>query len=229
MENNQLMEQPLDMGVQVEVNEPIEKIEDTSTTQPNCSTFGKFKDATSLLNAYENLEKEFTRKSQKLSALLKEEKAQMPESENTTIANNETKILTDEIYKQKDWQTNVTAFFNEKPEAKKYAKEISKIIMADKNLARSHDCLRFAYLKAVSQDNVKPANSLDDPEYFNQIINDKKVREKIINDYLLNVHSNKSNLHIISGEPNSISPTQKADKPKNLKEASQILHKLLNS
>ena len=228
MDTNQSLEQPLENGVQVEVNEPIEEAKDTTTTNSNCSTFGKFKDATSLLNAYENLEKEFTRKSQKLSALLKEE-TQSKQIEKNNLSQNESVQPPNEIYKQKNWQTNVSAFFNEIPEAKQYAKEISKILMSDKNLARSQDCLKFAYLKALSENNVKPANSLDNPEYFNEIINNKKVREKIINEYISSVHFNKNNLHVISGEPNSISLTQKAEKPKSLKEASQILHKLLNS
>lgn len=228
MENNQTMEQPLDVGVQVEVNEPIEIEKDNFTTNNNSSSFGKFKDATSLLNAYENLEKEFTRKSQKLSALLKENTTN--ETKTTDTKNLEQEVKITEVYKQKDWHTNVSSFFNTVPNAREYAKEISKILIEDKELAKNKNCLQYAFAKALAEsEKVKPANSLDNPEYFEQIVNNEKVKAKIINDYLLKINSNKNNLHIISGEPNSISLVQKTEKPKNLQEASQIFKKLLQS
>ena len=221
MENNQNMEQPLEIGVQVEVNELIEENKDTITADNNSSNFGKFKDATSLLQAYESLEKEFTRKSQKLSSLLKEQ---------TSQENNDNTITSPEFYKQKNWQTNVSNFLNENPDAKNYTKEIANILINDKELSKSKDCLKYAYYKVINGLNiVNPATALNNQNFFDEIVKNKKVKDKIINDYLLNIQSNKKNLHIISGEPNFISPTRKPDKPTTLKEASQILKKLLPS
>lgn len=233
MENIETMEQPLEV-CEAKVDEPIAEEEGNDSTTSNSSTYGKFKDATSLLNAYESLEKEFTKKSQKLAELLKanqfSEKPTIQESVENTNQSIFKQNLSGELYKQSNWQTNVNAFFTDVPDAKNYSSEIAKIIMSDSELAKSKDCLKYAYLKAINADkDVKPAYSLDNPKYFDEIINNPKVKNKIIKDYLMSIKSNQSNLKFISGEPNNISPTPPPDKPKNLKEASNILKKLLQS
>ena len=86
MENNINMEQPIQTEqVTANVNEQI--IEENSAIVNSDiqegSNFGKFKDATSLLNAYNNLEKEFTKKSQKLSELMKINQTTTEETINT--------------------------------------------------------------------------------------------------------------------------------------------------
>ena len=224
MENLNTLEQPSVIVEEVKVNEPIVEEKDNITSNTDSSTYGKFKDATSLLNAYENLEKEFTRKSQKLAEILKTQ-------ENKTTDLDVTSAQNSELYKQSNWQTNVSNFFNEFPDAKNYAGEISKILLADKDLARSKDCLKYAYANALinAQNKLSPAYSLDNPKYFDEVTNNSKVKDKIIKDYLSKIKTNQSNLHFISGEPNNISPTPPIDKPKNLKEASNILKKLLQS
>ena len=86
MENTLVLEQPQDIPPEVKVSEPIaEEKENVAECISTGSTFGKFKDATSLLAAYENLEKEFTRKSQKLSELIKQQETQ--EATNNTMLN----------------------------------------------------------------------------------------------------------------------------------------------
>ena len=69
------MEQPnIDISETDQVSEPITNCnkESSNADIDKGSTLGKFKDATSLLEAYNNLQKEFTRKSQKLASLTKE-------------------------------------------------------------------------------------------------------------------------------------------------------------
>ena len=53
------------------LEQPILETENPSETQEG-STLGKFKDVQTLLDAYNSLQAEFTRKSQKLSELQKE-------------------------------------------------------------------------------------------------------------------------------------------------------------
>lgn len=228
MENN-IMEQPdlIENSAENKVNEPIiEEKEVSDATQLELgSTYGKFKDATSLLEAYNNLEKEFTKKSQKLSELLKsQDETKQTEEHNTQI---ETNILPK--YKQSNWRVEVERFFTENPDAKKYSKDISQIIMNDKSLSNSENCLNYAYALASKNAYIEPAKLLDDPNYIDSLATNEKIRSKVISTYLQNIMQEKSNIKVISGEPNSVSPTPPAEKPKNLKEASSILKKLLQS
>lgn len=75
-DNNTIMEQPktvamdsasAQQGLQTDLPSP--KINDESMVATDDGSIGKFKSAESLLNAYNNLQAEFTRKCQKLSAL----------------------------------------------------------------------------------------------------------------------------------------------------------------
>ena len=70
MEEINTMEQPT-TEIIAEVSEPITDENKGQLNEVEGSMFGKFKDATSLLQAYSSLEKEFTRKSQKLAELKK--------------------------------------------------------------------------------------------------------------------------------------------------------------
>ena len=265
------MEQPnIDISETDQVSEPITNCnkESTNADIDKGSTLGKFKDATSLLEAYNNLQKEFTRKSQKLASLTKEmnlinsKKVQNHYEINektiqninlsqSTIANTNTDINTQEflnskvtlsehstnsntnslnpLYRQKNWNSLVSKFFNKNPEAKKYSAEISSMLIHDKVLASSDNCLEYAYASIKQNNSSEPADLLSDPSYFSSIISNEKVKEKIISNYLEEVRKNKANLKLISGEPNYISPTPPQSKPKNLKEASNMLRKILQS
>ena len=64
---------------------------------------------------------------------------------------------------------------------------------------------------------------------FDDILKNKKIREKIISEYINDINQNKSNIRLISGEPNIVSPTRIDNKPKTIKEASNILKKLLQN
>ena len=223
MENQAISEQPLS---QVEntanVNEQIinEEIVPTDPSSDNGSDFGKFKDATSLLNAYNNLEKEFTKKSQKLSELTK-----LSNTQNSEKPINNTDNLSFS-YKKSSWQTTVNKFFDNNPDAKNYKKEIAEYLLNDKHLASNDNCLDYAYAAAKLKNSIEPANLLNDPNYLNMVLENENVKNIIISNYLKDIISNKKNIKLISGEPKSISPTQQK-KPKTIKEASMVLSKLL--
>jgi len=224
MENINNLEQPeIQSEITHNVNEQIineEEVKDESTLNEG-STFGKFKDATSLLNAYNNLEKEFTKKSQKLSELTK------------SLNNEKTQIIEENpsnssyIYKNKDWRSNITKFFDKNPEAKNYSKEIAELLLNDEHLAQNSNGLEYAYAIVSKEHYIKPAQLLNDPKHLEDIYNNETIKNNIIKQYLKGINENKNNIRLISGEPKSISPTRPIDKPKTLKEASNILKKLL--
>ncbi len=234
MENNISLEQP-DIQQQSEhnVNEQINNVEEVSNTSSldNGSNFGKFKDATSLLNAYNNLEKEFTKKSQKLSELMKSNSTNQIDDIDTEKLETEqdnTKQPT-YMFNNKNWQTEVTKFFDKNPEAIKYKKDISNILLNDKVLAQHENCLEYAYALLCQKNQVKPADLLNDPNHLEDIYNNETIKNNIISNYLKGINENKNNIRFISGEPKSISPTRPLDKPKTLQEASKILKKLLET
>lgn len=298
MENN--MEQPDNVALsktQEEVGEPITMEISSSLENASGSNFGKFKDATSLYRAYTQLEKEFTKKSQKLAELLSVSKTENQNASNLKNSNiNESglanssepnqaessnSLLNDEVngnfnplgtedkiessdkngnlpgedliksslnstslaensnaqefarsepvYKKESWQTKVSSFFASNPEAREYAKEISKIIMNDKHLSLSDNCLDYAYAMAIKSRNIKPASLLEDSDFINQITSNSMIKDKIINEYLSGIMSGQTNIKFISGEPNNISPTPPTNKPKNLKDASYILKQMLKA
>ena len=100
--------------------------------------------------------------------------------------------------------------------------------MSDKKLSNSEDCLKYAYALVEQNNKVDTATLLNDPEFLlNNIYNNKDITKKIINDYLFSIKQNKNPIKLISGEPHKISPTPTLNKPKTLKEASNILKKLL--
>ena len=97
MEENIFVEQPNEQD-NVPVADAKEEI-GTPSSSLSGSQFGKFKDANSLLTAYNNLQAEFTKKCQKLSEL---EKEKLQEVENNNIP----------IFDKEDWQTKVSTFLN---------------------------------------------------------------------------------------------------------------------
>jgi len=104
MENQINVEQPVGSTSETDLSLEEDLNQSSSLDTNSGSTLGKFKDATSLLAAYDALEKEFTRKSQRLSEL--QRKLNMIENcssvgltqgniEGLTNINNEKEVLTE--------------------------------------------------------------------------------------------------------------------------------------
>jgi len=222
MENLNNVEQLDGEIISADVNEQI--IEDKGVTEhvsPDSSTFGKFKDATSLLNAYNNLEKEFTKKSQKLSELTKQGEQNI--DTNKDLISSESLP----IFKQINWQTKVNQFFQDNPDAKSFSKDIANILLSDNELAKNSKCLDYAYALVELKNKIKPADLMNDPNFIKDILANENIKQKIIAQYLNSVSQSKHNVKFISGEPKSISPTRPSYKPKTIQEASNVLKKLL--
>lgn len=171
------------------------------------SMLGKFKDATSLLEAYQNLESEFTRKCQKLSELQKENEKLSSGAEAETYL-------------------SVDDFVSRNADMDKYKKDIEEICKFDevKDLPNKY---QVAYLIA-RQSQEKSAKLLNDPEFLDeQIKNNDSVKDKIICNYLSEINSPQS-LSNLSGSSSGIYLTPKAAAPKTIREAGEIFSKMLN-
>ena len=239
MENNQNMEQPVENFDHCNVNEQIVKEEATCVQNDETgSIYGKFKDATSLLEAYNNLQREFTKKSQKLAELTKESAVENQNNNSNNFQrdtqsvkeNNKNEIEQSmPFYKNSSWKNKVSIFFNENPQAKIYTKQISEILLKDKELAKNPNCLSYAYAVVKQKDYKEPAELLSDPKHVEDIIKNEKIKDVIIKNYINSLKGIQSSPRLISGGISDVALSPKNEKPKTIKEASIILKKLLQS
>ncbi|MCK9574967.1 MAG: hypothetical protein WCX32_02105 [Clostridia bacterium] len=220
------------------------------------SEIGKFKSVQDLLNAYNNLQSEFTRKCQKLSELQKSvctstenvaNVANFGLVNNNENANNdgilkpqsnsiiETDIVakTSEVpqmkYATEDWQEIVDDFIIKNPEAKNYAKDISTLILKDKIVAESSNPLELAWAKVLSMHYKEPSAICNDEEFVNKyILTNENIRQKVLMDYLQQVSEQKSPPLIVKSLGSGLIQS-KTNKPKNFKEAAYLAEAMLKS
>lgn len=235
MEETNYLEQPnSSAGVESvgEQNSQEEKVQ--PNVEENGSNFGKFKDSASLLSAYSNLEKEFTKKSQKLAELLKSEEIKnanltdINENIDNNSANEEKNdISIHAFYEDDNWKTYSENFIKSNPEAKKYSSEIYDLIASDKFLSSSPNCLEYAFAIVKQKHQVGTENLLTNQTFLNEhILNNEDIKNQIIKNYLSSLSANVP--RFISGTTQNISVTTPENKPKTIKDASDILRKLLN-
>lgn len=235
MEETNYLEQPnSSAGVESvgEQNSQEEKVQ--PNVEENGSNFGKFKDSASLLSAYSNLEKEFTKKSQKLAELLKSEEiknAKLTEINENIDNNSANEEKSDNsiqaFYKDDNWKTYSENFIKSNPEAKKYSSEIYDLIASDKFLSSSPNCLEYAFAIVKQKHQVGTENLLTNQTFLNEhILNNENIKNQIIKNYLSSLSANVP--RFISGTTQNISVTTPENKPKTIKDASDILRKLLN-
>ena len=192
----------------------------------NGSPYGKFKDAKSLLNAYNNLEAEFTRKSQKLSEILKENLSQKESALPTENSANENRKTA--LYSQPNWKQKVSEFYKNNANAKNESKNIAKILVKYPEIAKSENCLDIAYKMVISEKYVEPALLSNDEDFLKKYIADnERAKEMIIGSYIKSLNARPSAPEIVSGRGNNISPTP-AKKLSSINEAGEVLRKYFN-
>ena len=150
-------------------NEP-QKNEETNknTTKTEERKYGKFKTPEELLHAYGELEKEFTRRSQKLKEL---ESA------------NENPFASDEA-----WKAAVDKFIYETPSAKVFAKDIANEIIAHPELKQNKNCLDIALTRALLSKFRTPEQLIEDGQFLKDyVFGSKKIKDAIIAEYLKDV------------------------------------------
>lgn len=169
------------------------------------SMFGKFKDAQSLLNAYNSLEAEFTRKSQKLAEF------QRKEQENAVF----------DKYKTLD------EFLLSAPNNDKYKKEITEILSGNESLNNLPNRFEVA-LSIAKHVDEKTQELLTDQEFLKQnIYSNKQIKDNIIKGYLDELNSVSPMPKVISGNLNSLHFSPEIDNPKTISEAGEIFSKML--
>lgn len=172
-ELNFVGEQPTDMDVHAVATEIDNGTEKNMVGSP----LGKFKSAETLLDAYNELQGEFTRKCQKLSEA--EKKLQECESKEKP-ENSE-----DEHSIEFVWNTKISEFLQSHKNASDFVDEITDEIMNDELLSSSEDGLEKAYSRVLEK-NYKSAEELVNDENFleNYVFSNEKIKNKIIKEYV---------------------------------------------
>ena len=177
------------------------------------SKYGKFKDAETLLNAYNNLQSDYTKKCQALSQLQKD-------CEDKGLNKSPEQI-------KEEWEEKVEVFFKTNEKARKYEKELAKIIIEDKDIAKSDNPLNNAWDKFV-KDNFFSKEELVSDENFlqNYILNNKDIKGRILKDYFSSLREEFSPtlIGVQKGSKTFLTPPSR---PKSIKEAGKLVEEIL--
>lgn len=122
------MEELLNLTEQPEVN-PLTSTLEVELDKEDKGSYGKFKTAEELKTAYEKLEREFTRKSQKLKEM-------------------ESKLL--ERVEEDKWAVKVRDLEQKFPVSRTLGEEITTYIKENKGLIEREDCLESALLHVLA-------------------------------------------------------------------------------
>ena len=171
----------------------------------NGETVGKFKDANALLEAYNNLEKEFTKKCQRLSEL---EKDKIKEEEELN----------------KKVEEKLALFLSSNGEATNYKDELVEKVKSDDSLKKMDDPFGYVWAEMVF-DKIKNQKTSDEA-VKNYILGNENLKNAVIESYINQLSENKSPI-IISSNGNRVA-TVDTQNPANLDDAKKYLIDLLS-
>ena len=177
---------------------------ETQSENQNGSSLGKFKDVQTLLNAYNSLQAEFTRKSQKLAEMQKENDKSAVFSYNDSL---------DEILKDES-------------DNDKYKKEITEILEGDQSLNNLPNKNHVAF-KIIKETEKNVENKINSQEFIDECIESKgALYNAVISNYLSSLNNIPASINQIQTN-GSVYFSPNINKPKTLKEAGEILTKML--
>lgn len=168
-------------------------------------TSSKFKSVEDLEKAYLALQKEFTRRCQRLSKLEKEL------NEKASVEREET---------PEEWKGKVDKFFNENPHAKPFARAIAEEIIRDGSLRKRKDCLETALTRVLVNTYKAPKDLATDQEFLNtHVLKSDYVKKTVIEDYLKGLRAGKPPILMGEKGQNTVAPR---NNPKTIEEAGKM-------
>ena len=178
------------------------EINEEANNAINEQRIGKFKNPQELLRAYGELEKEFTRRSQRLKELESGKKSLMSEEA---------------------WKGAVDKFFKEIPSAKAFAKDIANEIMKNPSLREDENCLNVALMRVLTDKFRTPEQLMADGQFLNDyVFSSERVRDAIIANYLDGVRQGVPPYTLHGGGMQCVAPKVK---PKTIEEAGSMFLK----
>lgn len=175
--------------------------------------YGKFSNATDLLNAYNSLESEFTRRCQKAKELERENE-RLKKLEKTYLDSNERVFREGKSFQEKY------------PETEKFLSKLYEIAAKDKDEAQGF--MERAYVKYLKTELDNQNNYYESNDYVNKKVNEvSEVKDRIIREYLQNVQSSKPiSRHYTGNGQGIVTPPLK---PTTLTEANVIARKIFEN
>jgi len=210
------------------------KTEGAAETEVN---LGKFKDVSSLLNAYNSLESEFTRRSQRLTGLegiaVKNAQSDSIALQNADDASNlkasegnDTKVNNSENKKEilkGNIENEVKSFLSKYPDASKYSKEISEI--AVKNKDYENGFLLKAYSELLENRLKTKEKLFTDENYLKDtVMNNIQLKDAVIKEYLNRIKSGEK-ITLLSDRGRGV--TSPPDRPKTIEQAGLLARDIL--
>jgi len=201
-----LVEQP---EVNHDQGEGISQLDKMGQDGNEGSTYGKFKSKEALLEAYNNLQSEFTKKCQAL--------AKMQNIDNVSTPS----VL------QEGFDEKINQFVDQYPEAKDYVEDIKELIKNDKNVANSENPIFVAWTNIATTNFKSPKNLILDNEFLeNYIFSNKSIKEQIVKNFI-NELSRTTSPKVMGEDIGAKSPLTPSSKPKTLQEAGRIAVEML--
>ena len=200
----QIIQSTEDENLETENQTQIEQLEQISEEKIN---LGKFKDVSSLLTAYNNLQAEFTKKCQKLSEISKKS---CDNSENSLPQQNS------------QWAEKVNTFLSANQDAREYSKEISELLISNTELLNSENALEKAWTKVLMNNLSNLKQQMQNTEFLTQLVsNNAEIKDNIIKSYVESVkekHSPK-----LMNSKNGAFAISKQNKVSTLEDASKLV------
>lgn len=205
---NEIIQEEQPITEQTEVlnvtdGESVDSCEGSSSLDTE-SSLGKFKSAQALLDAYNSLQAEFTKKCQKLSEMEKEKTMEQSQE-------------------KKD--ERLQAFLSSNQDALSYKDEFCEFVKNEQNDSSSYDGVWAKFvLKKLSQNEE---NYVEEPIAQKYIFKDENVRNKIIENYIKELNHFKSPVIMSRNSGQSVAE-QKPATPTSLKEAKKLVEELFS-
>ena len=196
-----------------ELKDNVLQFDNTTTSQTDAVSnnlgengFGKFKDAKSLLSAYNSLQAEFTRRCQRVKELQREvdrlNKINVNNNNFTNLSNGETSV-------SENINNSLT--------------DAEALIMAERN---GDGKIRAEQLNGGNNDlNFDRENSINNSSNLTALPND--IKQKIIREYLNDIENLKPSVTLMSGNGNAI--VVPPSKPKSVAEAGELARRIFKN
>ncbi len=217
------------------IEQPTTEVNGAQLSLEEGSILGKFKDATSLLNAYNSLQAEFTRKSQKLKELEKsitqtdllsqKESASQEPSVAEKVASENNNCL-ENFSSEETLSNKLLKFAQDNPSSVDYLEQI-KQELASSGLQFLPNGIEIAYRLVKEQQKYEPAEILNNPQFIQDyILPNNQITTLVIDEYIKSLAQGKAP-KVISGESKTTVFSPNENQPKTLADANKIFSKML--
>jgi len=187
---------------------------------------GKFKSGEQLEQAYKELEAEFTRRSQRLQQLARDNQVLQEQLREQPKADKDSEDNSTEP--SEEFSVTVKDFLDRFPLAAEFAPQIADLIQEDTQL-QSEQGLLQAYAQVLSQQYRTPLQMLSDDTLLQELIlKDKRVRSGVLQDYLASLQGGSSPA-LISGGYGGFLPVSPKTSPTSLEQAAQLARNLFEN